>query len=387
MATGYHGHVAIASAAMTDLSTNSGRTVLDLATQACREALTAAGLPVAEVDGIASFSIYGDSVPSESVAGALGIRDLSYVMDFNQGGQSAAAIVMNAAMAIYSGQASAVLAFRALNGRSGVRIGREPAAGDGTALRYPVGLIAYPQVQALSARRYMEETGATERDLAAAAINARRRALLNPRALRKSPLTEESYFESPYIAEPFRRVDCTVEVDGACAVLVTSLEMARGLRLTPAVIRSSGWHTHSFDLDMASLLTYESGARNYGHYLKDRLFGEAGMTADDIDVFCLYDCFTGVLLQNIEGFGLCPPGGAGELIRRQMEDSSRPVINPSGGLLAEGYLHGMNHIAESVWQLQGVAGASQVPGCNTVMTCSGGAMCGSALILERDSGR
>jgi acetyl-CoA acetyltransferase len=387
MAKGYHGRVAVAAAAMTEMSMRSGRTVLDLATRACRDALAAAGLPASEVDGIASFSIYGDSVPSESVAGALGIRDLRYVMDFNQGGQGAATIVMNAAMAINSGQAEAVLAFRALNGRSGIRIGRAPATGDGTALRYPVGLIAYPQVQALLARRYMEETGATEHDLAAAAINARRRAQNNPRALRKTPLTEDDYFASPYVAEPFRRVDCTLEVDGACAVLVTSLERARDLRLPPAMIRSSGWQTHSFDLDMASLLTYESGARNYGHYLKDRLFGEAGLTAEDIDAFCLYDCFTGVLLQNIEGFGLCPPGGAGELIRRQMQDPSRAVINPSGGLLAEGYLHGMNHVAEAVWQVQGVAGPTQVPDCGTVMTCSGGAMCGSAIILARDSGR
>jgi acetyl-CoA acetyltransferase len=231
----------------------------------------------------------------------------------------------------------------------------------------------------------MEETGATERDLAAAAINARRRAARNPRALLKSPLTEDTYFREPYIAEPFRRVDCTVEVDGACAVLVTSLELARDLRLPPALIASSGWHTHSFDLDMGSILTYESGAKNFGHFMKDRLFAEAGISASDLDAACLYDCFTGVLLQNIEGFGLCPPGGAGELIRNQMDDPSLPQINPSGGLLAEGYLHGINHVAEAVWQLQGMAGPTQVRDCKHVMVCSGGMMDGAAMILTRDA--
>lgn len=168
----YHGKVAIASAAMTELSPKSGRSVLSLATEACKKTLSAAGLDPKEVDGIASYSMYNDSVPAESLAGVLGLPELSYVMDFNQGGQSASFMVMHAAMAIHCGLADAVLVYRALNGRSGQRVGRVQATGVGPELRYPVGLVAYPQVQALWARRYMIETGATEHDLAAAAINA-----------------------------------------------------------------------------------------------------------------------------------------------------------------------------------------------------------------------
>jgi acetyl-CoA acetyltransferase len=340
---------------MTRLSTNSGRSVLSLAVEACRKAVEASGIDLSDIDGVASFSMYDDSIPSESVGAALGRSDLNYVMDFNQGGQSAAFMVMHASMAVYCGLANAVLVFRALNGRSGVRVGRQQATGTGTELRYPVGLVAYPQVQALWARRYMIETGATERDLAAAAINSRRNAARNERALKNKPLTEEDYFTSPYIAEPYRRVDCTVEVDGACAVLVTSLDRARDLKLPPAVIAGSGWRTHRFDLDMASALTYDAPGRNYGYYLRDRLYGIAGLTPKDIEVACLYDCFTGVLLQNIEGFGLAQEGRAGDLLRQKIDGGAGPVINPSGGLLAEGYLHGMNLVAEAAWQVQGVA--------------------------------
>ena len=384
---GYHGRTAVASAAMTALSAASQTTVLSLATEACARAIATAGMLPASIDGIASFSMYGDSVPAEAVAGALGITDLSYVMDFNQGGQSAAFMVMHAAMAVHCGLAKAVLVFRALNGRSGVRVGREQATGSGTELRYPVGLVAYPQVQALWARRYMIETGATEHDLAAAAINARCHAAKNPRATRREPLTEADYFKSPYVAEPYRRADCTVEIDGACAVLVTSLDRARDLRLPPAVIRSSGWHSHRFDLDMASLLTYDLPSRNYAYHLRDRLWRDAELAPGDVDVASLYDCFTGVLLENIEGFGLCEIGGAGDFLRRQATDRDLPVVNPSGGLLAEGYLHGMNLVAEAVWQVQGEAGLTQVAGCRHALTCSGGALSGSALILGRDDGR
>lgn len=372
---------------MTALGPSSGRSVLSLATEACKTTLAAAGLDPHAVDGIATYSMYDDSVPAESVAGALGLHELSYVMDFNQGGQSASFMVMNAAMAIHCGLANAVLVFRALNGRSGQRVGRVQASGLGTELRHPVGLVAYPQVQALWARRYMIETGATERDLAAAAINASMRASVNPRAFRRQLITETDYFKSPYIVEPYRLLDCTVEIDGACAVLVTSLERARDLKLTPAVIASSAWHTHRFDLDMASFLCYDEFSRNYSHYLRDRLWGLAGLAPLEIDVASLYDCFTGVLIQNVEGFGLCEIGGGGEFLRRQSADPELPTVNPSGGLLAEGYLHGMNLLAEAVWQVQRTAGPTQVPGCSNALTCSGGSLSGSALILARDHQR
>lgn len=380
----YHGKVAIASAAMTELSPKSGRSVLSLATEACKKTLDAAGLDPKKVDGIASFSMYGDSVPAESVAGSLGLPNLTYAMDFNQGGQSASYMVMHAAMAVHCGLANAVLVYRALNGRSGQRVGRVQASGLGPELRYPVGLVAYPQVQALWARRYMIETGATERDLAAAAINASMRASLNPRASRRRLITEEDYFNSPYIAEPYRKLDCTIEIDGACAVLVTSLEMARDLKLAPAVIASSAWQTHNFEVDMANFLTYDDMSRNYAWHLRDRLWGMAGMSPSDVDVASLYDCFTGVLIANVEGYGLAELGGGGDFLRCQMTDSKLTTINPSGGLLTEGYLHGMNTLAEAVWQVQGVAGPTQVADCNSALTCSGGAQCGSALVLTRD---
>lgn len=380
----YHGSTAIASAGMTELSGRSGRSVLSLAVEACNRAIDSAGIDRSLIDGVVTFSMYDDSVPSESVGGALGLRDLSYVMDFNQGGQSASYMVMHAAMAIHCGLAKAVLVYRALNGRSGVRVGQARTSGAGPEIRYPTGLVAYPQVQALWAKRYMLETGATEHDLAAAAINASMGGSVNPRAMRRKAITKDDYFTSPYVAEPFRRVDCTIEVDGGCAVLVTSVEMARDLKLTPVVIEGSGWHSHQFDLDMASALIYATPGHNYGYHLRDRIFGLAGLSASDIDVASLYDCFTGVLLQNIEGFGFAEPGGGGDLIRRSMAGDRVVAINPSGGLLAEGYLHGMNLVAEAVWQLQGMAGTTQVERARTALTCSGGAMCGSALVLVRD---
>ena len=79
---------AIAGTGFTAITKKSGRSVLDLAAEACRAAVEDAGLPLADVDGIGSFMVLGDSVPSEAVATALALPQSRYVMDFQQGGQS-----------------------------------------------------------------------------------------------------------------------------------------------------------------------------------------------------------------------------------------------------------------------------------------------------------
>jgi acetyl-CoA acetyltransferase len=359
--------------------------VLSLAREACSSALTAAGLQPADVDGIVEYSMYNDSVAAEAVGAALGAGDLSYVMDFAQGGQAASIMVAHAAMAIESGLATTVLVFRALNGRSGVRVGRTRDQGGATEFRYPLGYDAYPQYTAMAARRYMIETGSSEQDLAAIAIAARAWSASNERAVLRKPLTLDGYFESPYVAAPFRIADCTTEVDGAAAVVVTSLERARDLRLRPAVISGAAWMTHGFDLDMGSMLFYGDYSRNYTSKIADPLWGGAGLGPQDVDVAELYDCFTGVLAQNIEGLGLVGRGEAGEFFRsgRGGPGGSLPV-NTNGGLLAEGYLHGMNTVTEAVWQIQGLCDDRQVKKVDVVVTCSGGLNSGSALVLTGD---
>ena len=62
----------------------------------------------------------------------------------------------------------------------------------------------------------------------------------------------------------------------------------------------------------------------------------------------------------------------------------RLPVNTNGGLLAEGYLHGMNTVAEAVHQLQGRAGARTVEGAETCVVTSGALTDGSALVLRRE---
>jgi acetyl-CoA acetyltransferase len=377
---------AIAGVGYTEFTRSSGRSVLDLALEACEAALQDAGIDRKEVDGVSSFMVLGDSVSTQAVATGLALPRLRYVMDFQQGGQAPCYLVGNAANAIELGLADNVVIFRSLNGRSGQRVGTGTFPGPGAQHRYPIGYNAYLMYCGMWAHRFLHETGQGELDLGAVAVAQRRYAELNDRAIARKPLTLDQYLQAPFIARPFRAADCTAEVDGACAVLVTSLDQARDLRHPPAVVRAAAWSGGPRPgLDIGDHVLYDDFTRNYTHYLRDELFGRAGVTPRDIDVAEIYDCFTSTVLMGLEGLGFCERGGSGEFVRSGATalDGSLPT-NTNGGLLAEGYLHGMNTVAEAVLQVQGRGGSRQAPRHDLVAVTSGALVDGSAMILAVD---
>lgn len=382
------GTTAIAGVGMTELTRASGRSVLALATEACTRALEDAGLSAADVDGIVSYSLGDDSVPASAVATAMAVPRLEYVADIAMGGQAPCLLVMQAAAAVATGVADVVVVYRALNGRSGVRVGRNRTAGPGTSYRYPVGLTAWPQYQALWARRFLVETGMDEHDLGAVAVAQREYAEGNERAVLRKPLGIDDYLASPFVAEPFRVADCTTEVDGGCALVVTSVERARDLRQLPVVVTGGAYAAGSRPgLDIGDVFAWPDLSRNFTHHLADRLWSSAGLGPEDVDVAEIYDCFTHTVLMGLEGLGFCERGESGAFVEsgRTRLDGSLPT-NTHGGLLCEGYLHGMNTVAEAVRQLRGTEGERQVPHAEVAAVTSGAVVDGSALVLTRDSG-
>ena len=307
-------------------------------------------------------------------------------MDFQQGGQSPCFMVQQAAMAIEQGYAENVVVFRALNGRSGVRVGSGAFAGGAAQYRYPIGYNAYLMYIAMWARRYLHETGSTPEDLGAVAVAQRAYAVLNDRAIQRRPLDLEGYLASPMVADPFRVADCTSEVDGACAVLVTSLERARDLRHPPAVVASAAYRAGARPgLDIGDHMLFDDYTRNFTSLLREELYGRAGLSPADVDFAEIYDCFTSVVLMGLEGLGFCGRGEAGEFVRSgaTARGGSLPT-NTHGGLLAEGYLHGMNSVNEAVLQIQGRAGDRQAPRHEVGVVTSGALVDGSSLILTAD---
>jgi acetyl-CoA acetyltransferase len=374
------GRTAVTGVGFTELTKTSGRSVLDLATEACAQAIDDAGLSPADVDGVASFRFLEDSVPSQAVATALAMRGSNWLLDLNLGGQAPCYLVTQAATAVHLGLAQHVVVYRALNGRSGPRVGTNRAPGPGTDFRYPVGLTAYVHYIALWARRFLVETGQTEDDLAAVAVAQRAWAERNERAYLRAPHSIEAHRAAPYVAEPFRVPDCTIEVDGACALVVSALDAARDLARPPVVLEGAAYAAGAgAGLDMGDSMFWDDLSRNYTSLLADDLWGSAAISPSDVDVAEIYDCFTSTVLMGLEGLGLAERGGGGDFVRH----GALPV-NTNGGLLAEGYLHGMNTVAEAVLQLQRRAGTRTVEGAETCVVTSGALMDGSALVLAVD---
>ena len=377
---------AIAGVGYTPFTRASGRSVLSLARDACRAAVDDAGLAPGVVDGIATFSVMHDSAPAQSVATVLGLPRLRYSLDMDLGGQAPCHLTHQAAIAVESGQAEAVVVYRAMNGRSRRKVGDMRFAGSGGAFRYPLGYSTYLMYVAMWARRFLHETGQGEQDLAAVALASRRWAQDNERAARREPLDLDDYLGSRFVAEPFRVPDCTVEVDGGCALLVTTVERARDLRHAPVRIAAAAYRAGAGSgLDIGDHLSWRDYSRNYTSLLAGDLFARAGLSPADLDLAEIYDCFTSTVLMGLEGLGICERGTSGEFVRSgaTAPGGSLPV-NTHGGLLGEGYLHGMNTLTEAVLQLQYRGGSRQVPDAEVCAVTSGALMDGSSMILTTD---
>ena len=178
----------------------------------------------------------------------------------------------------------------------------------------------------------------------------------------------DEYLASDPVVEPLRRLDCCLVSDGAAAVLVTREELASDLR-HPGIRILGHAQAHSLST-YASPKHFETlPAARCG----PKALAQAGATPADVDVVLLYDCFTIVVLLQLEDYGFCKKGEAGPFVEggRIAPNGNLPV-NPSGGLRAAAYGGGMLHVIEAVRQLRGVAGERQVAGAEVALVSGHG---------------
>ncbi len=385
------GAAAIAGIGATEFSKESGRSELKLAVEAVRNALDDAGLTAADVDGLVTFSM--DSNAEIAVARELGAHELTFFSLIGYGGGAACATVHQAAMAVATGAASTVVCYRALNERSGRRFGQVSAGAVHGATssaidagwHYPMGLATPAATVAMAARRYMHAYGAASADFGTVAVADRKHAATNPAAwFYQRPITLAEHQESRWICEPLRLLDCCQETDGAVAIVVTRADRARSLKNAPAVIRAAAQGSGPNQFTMTSYYRDDlTGLPEMGVVAR-QLWAQARLGPDDIRTAVLYDHFTPYVLMQLEELGFCRPGEARHFIAGgAIELGGRLPLNPHGGQLGEGYLHGMNGIAEGVRQVRGSA-VNQVPGDGPVLVTAGTGVPTSGLILGRD---
>jgi acetyl-CoA acetyltransferase len=372
----------VAGIGRTAFSKASGRTPLAMAAEAARAALDDAGLPGSEVDGVIDFHT-NDSVSATEVGRAIGAIDLGLAMDVNGGGNVAVTVVGQALAAVQAGVCNTVVVFRSLNGRSGNRYGKgdQPAVQMRGDMQFAAlhGYVIPSMWIAMFAQRQKHVFGLSDEDFGHIAITTRKHAVANPHAMQRTPLDMETYLSSRWINEPFRLYDCCLETDGAVALIVTTAERAAHLRQAPVRVAGFGEaHTNG-----GSWTGFPDMSQMYSAYAAKRLWNSTDLRPSDMDVACMYDCFTATTMATVGDFGLCPQGETGSFFAEgRATYGGEVVVNPHGGLLSEGYLHGLNHHYEAVLQLRGHAGERQVPGAQHALVTAGAGPSGGALIYE-----
>jgi acetyl-CoA acetyltransferase len=357
------------------------RTPLSLQLEASLNAIADAGLQPTDIDGLIP---YGHGAVAEDFITNFGIRDLRFSATTPMGGASAVASIQCALAVIDAGICNHVLLSLGRTGYSGGRIGtcvqQMPQFRTIGEFEMPLGAIAPAQLYAPMARRHMETYGTSSRQFAEIAVTTRQHAILNPNATMQRPMTIEDHQASRMISDPLRLPDCSLESDGGAAVVISAPDRAKDLRKRPVVIMGVA-EGHP---DSPSAITQRPDMTTLGlAKAAPKAFAMAGVTRNDIDVAEVYDCFTYIVLCQLEDLGFCKKGEGGSFVENgALALKGRLPVNTHGGLLSQAHMAGMNHIVELTRQLRGEA-AAQVPDAEIGLVTGYGDMGDGALAIMR----
>jgi acetyl-CoA acetyltransferase len=230
------------------------------------------------------------------------------------------------------------------------------------------------------ARRHMELYGTTSRQFAEIAVTTRYHACLQANATMKNPITIEDHQSSRMISDPLRLLDCSLESDGGAAVVISATDRARDLAKPPVLVMGVA-EGHP---DSPSAITQRPDLTTLGlAKAAPKAFAMAGVTHSEIDVAEVYDCFTYIVMCQLEDLGFCKKGEGGGFVENgALGLNGRLPVNTHGGLLSQAHMAGMNHIVELARQLRGEA-AAQVPDAEIGLVTGYGDMGDGALAIMR----
>jgi acetyl-CoA acetyltransferase len=389
---------AITGIGQSEIGRRLGRDPLGLTVDACLAAIEDAGLTRDDIDGVATYPGMMMGAPGFSGAGVTEVQEaLRLNLDWWAGGPETSGqlgSVITACAAIAAGFARHVLCFRSVfestaqggGRRAGIGVGGgrggPPRANGMLQWTLPYGAASAACWIAMFAQRHFLEYGTTREQMAWIALNARKNAGGNPKAIFRDPMSMDDYLGVRMISTPFCLYDCDVPVDGATAFVLSHVDAARDLRRPPLRVEAIGAALHGrpswdqFD-DLSTMALRDAG---------EMLWKRTDLRPADVDVAECYDGFSFITMAWLEALGFCGKGESGPFIEggaRIALDGEIP-LNTHGGQLSAGRLHGYGFLHEACVQLWGEGGERQVPGSPEVgIAAAGGGPLGGCLMITR----
>lgn len=363
---------------------------LSLTVDACLAAVADAGLTLDDIDGLSTYP-GGGGGGGMSEGGIMAIEEALHLHPtwVNGGGELPGQIgsITAAMLAVAAGLCRHVLCVRTVWEASHaalVRSGQWRVGGGGATgfmeFRAPFGAVSAAQWIGVNASHYLHRYGVGREALGAIAVTERAGAARNPEALYRDPLTMDDYLAARMITTPFGLYDCDVPCDGAVAVIVSAVETVGDLAKPPVLVEAGGTailERLSWDQDSLDVLPQSKGPSAH-------LWTRTDLTPDDVDVALLYDGFTFNALSWLEGLGFCGPGEATDFIAggKTIALGGELPLNPHGGQLSAGRLHGYGFVREAMLQLRGEATGRQVEDARVAVVTAGGGVPSGAMLLR-----
>lgn len=347
-------------------------------------ALADAGVPVAEVDGLAATSFELDGHNVTTLANHLGVSG-RWLSEGSFGGASPLVGVRRGARAIAAGDADVVVVVAADATTPDEHMEMMDEFNEGVRNNLtPYGFGGANGVFALLQRRHSYEHGTTREQLANVAVTQRAHARKNPKALLREPLTTEDYLDARLIVEPLGLYDCVLPCGGGGALVLTTEERAVSAGTDPVYVRAAD---EFHDPDPTEPFALTTGLREC-----TGVFEESGVARDEVDCVQIYDDYPIMVAIQLEDLGFCAHGAGGRFVAEAdlSLDGDLP-LNTGGGQLSVGQAGAGGGIlgpVEAVRQLRGEGGDRQVAACETALATGfgmvgyGGGLSASVAVLS-----
>jgi len=351
----------------------------DMAKEAVENALTDAGLKYTDVEQACVGYVYGDSTCGQRALYPLGMTGIP-VYNVNNNCATGSSALFLANQLVTGGVSHCVLAlgFEKMQkgSLSATFSDREnPVQRHVEAMMKVRDLEAAPiapQMFGNAGREHMEKYGTTPEHFAKIAWKNHKHSVNNPYSQFQDEYSLEQISGAPMVHTPLTKLQCCPTSDGGAAALVVSEDFVKEKGLESRAVEIVGMEMAT---DVPAALEGKSCIQAVGFDMTrlaaEKLYKKAGVTANDVQVVELHDCFSANELVTYEALGLCDVGKAGEFIDAGDNTyGGKYVVNPSGGLISKGHPLGATGLAqcyELSSQVRGEAANRQVAGAKIAL--------------------